>query len=262
MPRLLIVQPGQKLTALDGVAGDFGDWVAQGLGIAPADAPIVRIDLGEPLPVLDGASAVVVTGSAAMVTDAAPWMAPTAAWLRRAHERRIPILGICFGHQLLAWALGGRVAYNPRGVEVGTVEVELSAAACQDPLFGGLSGPLKLHVSHRQSVVELPPGAVHLARSRMEPNHAFVIDGHAWGVQFHPEFTAPVVAGYIEHYRAMLKEQGEDAERLHRSVTDEGPGPYILRRFAALAGLGSKRTGSGDLSALQGDPQIRRSHRD
>ncbi len=235
--RVLIIQPGDKLASLGEVPGDFGDWVRAGMGLGPGDASIIRVDQGERLPGLDGIWAVVVTGSSAMVTERAAWMIETAGWLRQALQRAIPILGICFGHQLLAYALGGQVAYNPRGIEVGTRDVDILPTAAADPLLGGLPPRVRLHLSHRQSVTELPPGAAHLACSRSEPHQAFVIDSRAWGVQFHPEFSAPVMRGYIDHYRSMLRDQGVDADVLASRVSDKGPGPLILRRFAALAGL-------------------------
>jgi GMP synthase (glutamine-hydrolysing) len=229
---LVIVQPGQKLSTLSAVPGDFADWMLAGMGLAPELARVVRPHLGEPLPPPDGVAAVLVTGSSAMVTDADPWIESSAAWLADLVRRQRPVLGICFGHQLLARALGGEVRDNPNGIEIGTVTSQLTAAAAADPLFRGLPAQLAVQASHRQSVLRLPEGATRLAASAQDPNHAFRWGEQAWGVQFHPEFSPPIVRAYAEYYRPQLPAQGSDADRVLRAVRDTPAPPRLLRAFA------------------------------
>src|SRR5690606_2484463 len=114
----------------------------------------------------------VLTGSGAMVTDRLDWSEATAEWLRGAVAAGLPLLGICYGHQLLADALGGRVADHPDGREVGTIEVERLAAADGDALFDAAPARFRAHATHEQSVLELPPGAVALASSAHDANQA------------------------------------------------------------------------------------------
>ena len=95
-------------------------------GYTRARVPRLR---GEALPDPRSVRAVVVTGSAAMVTSREPWSERTAAWLCETVEVKTPVLGICYGHQLLAHALGGRVEDNPQGRHIGTVDVTLTDAA-------------------------------------------------------------------------------------------------------------------------------------
>jgi GMP synthase (glutamine-hydrolysing) len=234
---LLIVQPGQKLPSLADYPGDFGDWVLGGMGLGRERARIVRPHVGESLPELAGLEAVVVTGSGAMVTDREPWVEESACWLRSALEAGLAVLGICFGHQLLAHALGGEVQYNPRGVEVGTVALSLHPAAAADPLFAHLPQTLAAHVSHQQSVVRLPPGGRLLASSELDPHQAVAIGERAWGVQFHPEFRAAVVGRYLDHHAPAVAARGGDPQRLRAAIRDLPWGPTILARFARLAGL-------------------------
>jgi GMP synthase (glutamine-hydrolysing) len=118
---------------------------------------------------------VVITGSHAMVTGHREWSERTARWLRGAVERGIPTLGICYGHQLLAYALGGEVGDNPNGLEAGAVDVHLNGAVQDDALFAGFPSPITGYVGHHQSVLRLPPGARRLASSAMDANQIFVM---------------------------------------------------------------------------------------
>jgi hypothetical protein len=104
-----------------------------------------------------------------MVSDYEDWSVSTASWLRAAIARDMPVLGICYGHQLLADALGGQVAYHPQGPEAGVVDVQLLPEAAQDPIFADLPPSFPAAVIHWQSVSTLPPGAVRLAANDLNP---------------------------------------------------------------------------------------------
>jgi len=230
MKPLLVIKPGSKLAELTNVPGDFDDWILAGM---QWQGPVLRCLPHENgiLPAIDSVAGVVITGSGAMVTDHEPWMEINADWLRKALDQ-LPILGICFGHQLLAYALGGDVAYNPRGVEVGCVDIRLTKAAADDPLLQGLPRQFRANASHMQSVTCLPPGAVLLAESEMERHHAFRVGDRAWGLQFHPEFNATVTARYIDNYQAALEQQQADIPQLQQALTATPEAAQILRRFA------------------------------
>jgi GMP synthase (glutamine-hydrolysing) len=211
---------------------DFDTWITTGTGVPAADVQVVSVYQDEPLPDVQTVSGVVVSGSPAMVTDRAPWSERTAAWLRDAVRREVPTLGICYGHQLLAHALGGEVGYNPRGRNIGNVDVQLQRDARSDRLFGVFNRPLQVAVSHRQCVLQLPPGATLLAATTLDPHHAFRAGTCAWGVQFHPEFDAGITRGYIEAKRAELAAEGHDVSALLESTLESADGTILLRRFA------------------------------
>lgn len=232
--RLWILQPGQKLATLDAVRGDFSDWMLAGMGWPGGRASRLAPQRGDALPDPNAVDAVLITGSGAMVTDAEPWMLETAAWLRELHRLSRPILGICFGHQLLAQALGGEVQDNPRGVEVGTVDTRLSPAAGSDLLFAGLPPVCPVQASHRQSVTRLPAGAVRLSASTRDPNHAFRVGGQTWGVQFHPEFDDRIVRAYIAWYDGALEAQGDAPGQLLAAVMPTPQAAGVLRAFSAV----------------------------
>jgi GMP synthase (glutamine-hydrolysing) len=211
---------------------DFDTWIATGSGLAAADVRVVSVFQDEPLPDAHGVQGVVVSGSSAMVTDRAAWSERTAAWLREAVRLEVPTLGICYGHQLLAHALGGEVDYNPRGRNIGTIDVELRDDARDDRLFGVFTESLNVAVSHRQCVMKLPPGSTWLAQTTRDPHHAFRIGSCAWGVQFHPEFDAGITRGYIEARREDLEQEGVDVDALLDNLLESADGTILLRRFA------------------------------
>jgi GMP synthase (glutamine-hydrolysing) len=229
---LLIVKTGCTLASLRGRRGDYEDWIRDGLGLPRERVETARVYEGDPLPPPGELAGAVVTGSSAMVSEREPWSEDAARWLATAVEAELPLLGICYGHQLLAHGLGGRVGVNPRGREIGSVQVELRAGARDDALLGSFAGPLCVQASHVESALELPPSARRLAASAGDPNHAFAVGPSAWGVQFHPEFDADITRAYIEERREILRAEGLDPERLHRETRDSEHGRQVLRRFA------------------------------
>ncbi|MES2610160.1 MAG: glutamine amidotransferase [Pseudomonadota bacterium] len=230
---LLIISAGNTFPGLRESEGDFDDWIAAGLGQPTPALPQRRIDAQQPTPALPDPSevaGVVVSGSHAMVTDRAPWSEHLAQWLVRCVDARVPVLGICYGHQLLAHALGGEVGVLAGGPEVGTHPIELASAAGDDPLMAGLPQRFAAQLVHYQSVPRPPPGAMLLARSGMDPHQAFRVGPCAWGVQFHPEFSASAMRGYLDHMQDSLA----DASALASRVTATPHASSLLGRFAAL----------------------------
>jgi GMP synthase (glutamine-hydrolysing) len=206
------------------------------MGLARGDVDVVDVANGGSLPAPDAPAGVVVTGSSAMVSHREPWSERTGEWLVRAVERETPVLGICYGHQLLAHALGGVVTRNPRGREIGTVMVRSLEPARQDALLGvwGAEGPA--HVTHVESVLALPENAVRLAESDLDPVQAFAVGERAWGVQFHPEFDAETVRAYLLARTEKVRAEGLDPDALLGAIRETPGGPRVLRRFAELIG--------------------------
>ncbi|HEY8155110.1 MAG TPA: glutamine amidotransferase [Myxococcota bacterium] len=234
MRPLLIVKSGRTLPELARRRGDYEDWISAGMGLPPARIRIAHAYQDEPLPAPADFAGVVVTGSSAMVSHREPWSERAAAWLAGAVRAGTPVLGICYGHQLLAHGLGGRVGPNPRGREIGSVEIALCAAARGDPLFGPLPERLRMQATHVEAVLELPAGARLLGASDGDPHQAFAIGERAWGVQFHPEFDADVVRGYLAARRELLLAEGLDPDALTAAASDSPHGRTLLRRFAGL----------------------------
>ena len=182
------------------------------------------------LPAVEDTAALVITGSPESVASRAPWILAAERAVASVVEAGIPTLGICFGHQLLGQALGGFVEPNPRGREIGSVELALVA---DDPLLVPREGPFVANMSHRDSVTRLPAGARVLARTELEPHAAVRFGELAWGVQFHPEFDGDIMRGYIEARRDTLRNEGLDPDAL--AAVDAPDAARVLETFARLA---------------------------
>lgn len=229
----LILQAGEPVTPLRRHGG-FPHWIRVAAGLDRDDAVAVDITAEAPPPA-DGFAGALVTGSAAMVSDRHDWSERAAGWLREAAAGGLPVFGICFGHQLLAHALGGRVGDHPRGREMGTIAVEALPAAADDVLFGGVPGAFAAHATHLQTVLDPPAGAVVLARSAHDECQAFRHGDSAWGVQFHPEFSAAHMRGYVHARSDALAAEGRDPRAMSRTISATPHARRLMRRFVAYA---------------------------
>lgn len=236
MKPLLIIKVGTTDPDMAARWGDFEDWFTMRLTPSPTPIEIVCPVTEDMLPEADAVGGVIITGSHDMVTDKKPWSERTAVWISRVVAARVPVLGVCYGHQLLAHAMGGIVGDNPNGKEVGTVSVRLNEQGQLNRLFHGLPETFDAHACHTQSVLELPPGAALLASSAMDAHTAFVIGDNAWGVQFHPEFDMPVMRSYLQRMADDLKAQGSDVDRLNADVRETPHSEGLLKRFQRLCG--------------------------
>lgn len=227
---ILIVLAGKTFPDISKSQGDFGEWIAAGLGIVLPHKIINAQDFPD-FPAPSELAGVVVSGSHAMVTDREEWSERLAAWLKSCVEKELPVLGICYGHQLLAHAFGGGVSNNPAGLEIGTHAIGLAGGAEQDLLFNELPPSFPAHLIHYQSVIRLPEDAILLAHSDLEPHQAYRIGNYAWGVQFHPEFSADAMRGYINQ----LQDRMVDSPTLLANISDTPVAASVLGRFAALS---------------------------
>jgi GMP synthase (glutamine-hydrolysing) len=234
MKKILILKTGGTIKSLISHKGDFEHWIISGMQVDSNDVTVIDVRNDTFLPDYEDISGIVITGSHSMITRYHDWNERTAKWLPGAVEREIPVLGICYGHQLLAYALGGEAGDNPKGNEYGTVDINLTDDAHEDTLFKGLPNIFKAHVTHSQSVLELPQNAKRLSSSDMDANQAFAFGNNAWGVQFHPEYDTEVVTTYITTFKDMLLEEKQDVNSLLDQVTETPHSLELLTRFVNI----------------------------
>jgi GMP synthase-like glutamine amidotransferase len=142
---------------------------------------------GAPLPDPGTCEAVLITGSPFGVYDSTPWMDPLRAFIRGAYHGKTPMVGVCFGHQVIADALGGVVRKSEKGWGVGRHTYEIVGAR---PWMAEAGASMSLAVSHQDQVIEPPLGAVTLARSAHTEHAMLAYEGApVISLQGHPEFS-------------------------------------------------------------------------
>ncbi len=140
--------------------------------------------------------AVLVTGSAATAHERMPWMRALESTLLDFLDRSVPVLGVCFGHQILALALGGRTERNPLGWEIGSAALTIQSSGPWLPERIEALPPL-LQI-HRDHVAEAPKTALIHASSSQTAVQMYSVDGLALGVQGHPEFTMDILQDLVK----------------------------------------------------------------
>jgi GMP synthase (glutamine-hydrolysing) len=230
---LIVLRTGDAIPSVALRRGEFARWIQDGIGDAwdgrwdEIDVRDSNVQLPDPM----AAAGFIVTGSSASVTERAPWMLRTEAWLREATALDRPILGICFGHQILAQALGGNVVKNPRGREIGTVKVHLDDGAVRDHLFRELPSAFHANATHVDTVADLPKGAERLATTALDGNAAFRLR-RAYGVQFHPEIDGELMRGYLHARKEVIVAEGLPHDEMIETVQDAPHAINLMKTFA------------------------------
>lgn len=234
MKKLLIIKNGSFTPAVREKYGDFEDFFLKMLGLNRDEVLICDAYRHEPLPSPEELKAIILTGSLSMVTENNQWSIDLTQWLQKIFDEPIPILGVCYGHQLLAQALGGVVEYHPQGMEFGTVNIELTEEGRKDSLLGLMPKRFIAHAVHAQTVVTLPAHAKLLAKNDFESHHSFVVNDRIWGIQFHPELTAAIMHDVVDELKGDHF-KGHDIEQIHNSIKESPYGEILLKRFWKLA---------------------------
>jgi len=178
---------------------------------------------------------VIITGSHDNVTDDKNWMKNLSDLIRQIYMTNIPMLGICFGHQILAYTFGGKVDYNSKGIETGTISINLNKCVNKDKLLKNFPNVFKGHVSHKQTITLLPENATVLGSSKIESSQIVCFKhDQIWGVQFHPEFNAEITKLYTEAQKDNISKDGEDFDTIYNSITDNNFGNRLFDNFLEL----------------------------
>lgn len=185
---------------------------------------------------VEAAKALVIGGAGVhSATESYDFTEPLREVVVRWVEEGRPLLGSCWGHHFLAWALGGDVATDPAREEVGTFDVTLTEAGSRDELFAGLPPTFATQLGHHDRVTRLPTGMVELAYSERCPYQAVRVEGlPVYGTQFHCEMDEPQIRARLATYCAEYL--GGSTEALDRILRPGPEAPSILRRFVAAYG--------------------------
>ena len=231
MKKLYIIKCGSTFDSIKNDYKDFEHWIIDKFENKDKNIVIINAQENEKLPTLTKNDAVILTGSHSMVTHEESWSLEVEKWLPKLIEDEVPLLAICYGHQLLAKSLGGVSGYHENGMEIGSVDINLEENAKDDEIFSKLQNSFKAHTIHSQTVIKLPKNATRLAFNNHDKNHAFRVGSCAWGVQFHPEFDENIMNLYIKE---VAKKKDLDVEKLTSFSENTNVATTILKEFERL----------------------------
>jgi GMP synthase-like glutamine amidotransferase len=221
--KLGILKTGAPPETLGGRFGGYPDMFRKLLGDSAYDYSVFAVDEGQMPPSPESCDAWLVTGSSAGVYDPEPWIAPLMGFLQAA-KGRAPLVGVCFGHQIMAEAFGGKVIKSPKGWGIGAHQYAVERV---EPWMEG-PDHVRLPASHQDQVVEKPPGAEVFAANAFTPYGGLVYrDQRAISIQLHPEFEPAYAIALIEARRGA---------RFTDDEADRGIGSYDLPDDRARVG--------------------------
>jgi len=189
----------------------MGEWLTD----AGSALDVRRPYRGDRLPGhLDGHRSMLVLGGSmnAYSEDEHPWLTQVKQLVREAADAAVPVLGICLGHQLAAVALGGAVHTNPRGQQIGVIDLGWTDDAREDPLLAAVAGAGSAVQWNNDIVAVPPPGSRILARTPAGEIQAARFAPTVWGVQSHPEAGEEIVKAWAESDRDSAIERGVDVD--------------------------------------------------
>jgi len=199
--RIAILNLSARFEALDQY-GDTAEQIERWIGPSLPDAKMVRLDIagGTLLPCPSDFDGYILSGSEKGVYDDVPWMEPLKQFLESLRHKHIPVFGICFGHQIMAEAYGGKAEKADKGFVVGV----------RDYIEDGKR--YLAYAMHQDQVVQIPSSATITASATYCPVAALSYDFPARSVQFHPEFEKPFVDAAIDVFEGNLFTTEESQE--------------------------------------------------
>ena len=186
MPHVTIMETGLVSPKNRELHGSYPQMFENLIGAADANVTFntVSIPAGEPLPDVGRLEAILITGSSAGVYDTFDWIAPLEDFVRTAHDNKVPMVGVCFGHQLIAQALGGTVRKSEKGWGIGRHVYDVAPG---NAVIEGAR--IALACSHQDQVIAPPAGARTILSSDFTPHAGLLYGDTSLSVQPHPEFS-------------------------------------------------------------------------
>lgn len=230
----------------ENLRSEFGDYPGMFRRLLGSVAPDLKFEtyrapIGEWPDSLDDCDGYVISGSKSSVFDEDDWIRQVHTFVRQLHQQRKKTVGICFGHQIIASALDGKVIRSEKGWGVGAHAWRLHDNP--DWMVPALNA-FSLRVSHQDQVIELPAGAKLLASSDFCPIAAYQIDNHFLAIQGHPEFSPEYADALLD-----LRYDEVGAERVAKArlsvkdpVDDEAVAGWIVNFLSGNTAVGQSAT--------------------
>ena len=224
--KITILSCGPGLEDIVSQYGHSSEWIPSIINNPTIDYNIKNVYLDNNFS-LDKCDGYIITGSKYSVYDSLDWIKNLKDYVKCIISNNFSILGICFGHQLIAECLGGTVRKNQLGWELGSYPIYLTEDGLGSPLFRDIDKQPIVYQSHKDCVLELPKQAVQLAYNQ-KCTQAFQIDGSIYSVQFHPEFSWNVMKKYV----SVRNSSGVIVD--DPSIPKSTQGHLVLRNFINL----------------------------
>jgi len=198
MKHIIILNCGPGLAEVRNEFGIAVEWIQRAVDGSKFKFTSMDVYDGA-MPNYDDGDAWIITGASESVYDDLDWIVELELVIKQAIEVEKPILGICFGHQLLVQGMGGKVEKNSKGWDLGSYPM---VEMVDHHLFNNINTNDYFYNSHQDIVADLPNGCISLAHNKMG-NQAFRYGKRIYGVQFHPEFTHSIMKKYVEVRQSM-----------------------------------------------------------
>lgn len=208
--QITVIEAGCPPAPLDDRFGTYPEMFRDLLGGAGFEFNSLAVADGAALPDPGSLEAILITGSAAGAYEAEQWIEQLADFVRRAHGARTPMVGICFGHQIMAAALGGRVEKSHKGWGIGRHQYAIDY---RPPCMADAPATLAVPASHQDQVVAAPPRTRVVMHSEFAPFAGlWYAAAPALSFQPHPEFTPDFAAAlYDLKHRSRVGDTAVDA---------------------------------------------------
>jgi GMP synthase (glutamine-hydrolysing) len=227
MKNILIIDCGETLDPVKSEFGHCVDWISDiAEDTCECKISVNEVYKGEKLTEsqIDG---VIITGSAESVYDELPWMLYLERKILEYDFKHIPILGICFGHQLIVKTFGGLVEKNSKGWEIGSSKIHLTEKGRKSDLFRDIPEKFIVYESHQDTATFIPANMSVLAENFFG-NQAVVCNNTTYGIQFHPEFSRDISQAYLNGRMTL------DPKIAYKNVKSSLYGHEVLKNYIKL----------------------------